>query len=51
MEEKGLTEDEMVDHVSDKMDMALSSLQELVLEQGSLACCSQWGNKNLDTTE
>ena len=39
-EEKGTTEDEMVDGVTDLMDMSSYKLQELVRERGSLACCS-----------
>ena len=34
-----MTEDEMVDGITDSMDMSLSELQEI----GSLACCSPWG--------
>ena len=39
-----------LDGITDSMDMSLSQLWELVME-GSLACCSPWGHKNLDTTE
>ena len=39
-EEKGTTEDEMVDGVTDLMDMSLYKLQELVRDRESLACCS-----------
>ena len=38
-----------LDHITDLMDMSLSKLQELVID--SLACCSPWGHKELDTTE
>ena len=31
-EEKGTTEDEMVDGIADLMDMSLSKLQELVMD-------------------
>ena len=31
--------------------MSLSKLQELVMGQGSLACCNPWGCKESDTTE
>ena len=41
-----------LDGITDSMDM---SLRKLMLEvgdgQGSLACCSPWGCKELDTTE
>ena len=38
-----------LDHMSDSMDMNLSKLQEIE-EDRSLACCSPWGCKELDTT-
>ena len=37
-----MTEDEMVDGVTDAMDMSLSRLREWVLDR-SLAYCSPWG--------
>ena len=45
-----MTEDEMLDGITDSMDMSLSKLRELVME-GSLVCSSPWGCKELDTTE
>ena len=39
------------DGITDSMDMSLSKPQELVDGQGSLACCSLRGGKELDTTE
>ena len=33
------------------MDMSLSKFHELVMGQGSLACCSRWGLKELDIPE
>ena len=33
LEEKGMTEDEMVDGISDSMDMSLSKLRELVMDR------------------
>ena len=38
-----------LDGITNSMDMSLSKLQEL--GQGSLACCSPWGHKELDTTK
>ena len=51
-EEKGATEDEMVGwHASwlngDEFEQTLGDSEG----QGSLACCSPWGQKELDTTE
>ena len=40
-----------LDGITDLMDMSLSKLRELVMGQGSLACCSPWGRKESDTTE
>ena len=40
-----------LDGITDLMDMSLSKLQEMVMEQGSLACYSPWGHEELDTTE
>ena len=45
-EEKGMTEDEI-----DSMDVSLSKLRELVMDKGSLDCCSPWDRKESDTTE
>ena len=39
-----------LDGITNSMDMSLSKLQEL-MNQGSLACCSPWGHKELDTTK
>ena len=39
-----------LDGITDSMDMSLSKLQEL-MNQGSLACCSPWGHKELDMTK
>ena len=49
-----------MDSITDLMDVSLSKLLEFGLSkgqgdfsdrQGSLACCSPWGHKELDTTE
>ena len=39
-----------LDGITNLMDMSLSKLRELVMDC-SLACCSPWGCKELDTTE
>ena len=39
------------DGITNSMDTSLSKLQENGKGQGSLACCSPWGYKELDTTE
>ena len=39
-----------LDGITDSMDMSLSKLQGGD-GQGSLACCSPWGHKELDMTE
>ena len=48
---KGRQRVRWLDGITDSMDMSLSKLQELVMEQGSLVCCSPWDRKELDTTE
>ena len=40
-----------LDGITDSMGMSLSRLWELVMDRGSLVCCSLWGPKELDTTE
>ena len=40
-----------LDGITDAMDMSLSRLQELMMDGGSLACCSPWGHKESDRTE
>ena len=39
-----------LDGITDSMDMSLSKLQELVMQEG-LACCNSWGRKESDMTE
>ena len=39
-----------LDSIIDLMDITLSKLQEMVKDrEGSLACCSPWGHKEVDT--
>ena len=40
-----------LDGITNSMDMSLSKLKLVGDGQGSLACCSPWGHKELDTTE
>ena len=40
-----------LDGINDLMDMGLSKLWGIGDGQGSLACCSPWGHKELDMTE
>ena len=40
-----------LDGITKLMDMSLSKLRELVMDKESLACCSPWGHKELDTIE
>ena len=40
-----------LDGITNSMDISLSKVQELVMGQGGLACCSPWGRKESDTTE
>ena len=50
-EEKGTTEDEMVGWHHRLDGHEVEQAPEVGDEQGSLACCSLWGRKELDTTE
>ena len=40
-----------LDGITDSMDVGLGGLQDLVMGQGDLACCSSWGRKESGTTE
>ena len=40
-----------MDSITNSMNMSLSTLWELVIGQGGLACCSPWGCKESDMTE
>ena len=40
-----------LDGITNSMDMSLSKLRLVGDGQGSLACCSPWGHKELDMTE
>ena len=46
---KGQQRMRLLDGITNSMNMSLNRLQELVM--GSLACCSPWGCRELDTTE
>ena len=48
---KGQQRMRWLDGIINSIDVSLSKLQELVIGQGSLACCSPWSHKELDTTE
>ena len=40
-----------LDGIIDSMDMSLSKLRELVMDQEAMLCCSLWGHKEPDMTE
>ena len=50
-EEKGTTEDEMVEQHHRLDGHEFEQTQKDSEGQGSLACCSPWGHKELDTTQ
>ena len=46
-----MTEDEIVDGITDSKDMSLGRLWELVMDRGGLECCGSWSHKESDMTE
>ena len=50
-EEEGTKRMRWFDGITDTTDTSLSKLWEVVMGQGSLACCSPQGRKELDMTE
>ena len=50
-QKKRVTKDEMLDGITNSMDMSLSKFWEMVKRQGSLVCCSPRGCQQLDTTD
>ena len=40
-----------LDGTTDSMDVSLSELRELMMDEGGLACCNSWGCKESDMTE
>ena len=48
---RGCQRVKLLDGITDLMDMSLSLLWELVMDQGGLVCCSPWGRKESDMTK
>ena len=48
---RGMTEDEMVDGITDSMDMILSKFLGDGDGQRRLVCCSPWNGEDLAMTE
>ena len=51
MRKKGWQRMRWLDGITVSKDMSLSKLQELVMNRGSLVCCSPCSHKESDTTE
>ena len=41
----------LLNGITDSMHMSLSKFWGLVMDEGSLVCCSPWGHKESDTAE
>ena len=46
-----MTEDEIVDGITDSMDMSLSKFQEMVKDREAWCACGPWSHKESDTAE
>ena len=46
-----MTEDEIVDGITDSMDMSLSKFQEMVKDRGAWCACGPRSHKESDTAE
>jgi len=51
VEEKGMTEDEMVGWCHQLNGHEFEQVRELVIDREAWCCCSTWGCKESDTTE
>ena len=48
---RGLQRMRWLEGITDSVDMSFRKLQKLVMDKGSLAFCSPWGQKESDRTE
>ena len=46
-----MTEDEMVDGITDSIGMSLNKLSEMGKDKEAWACCIPWRHKESDTNE